>query len=57
MWDRAVRGAGLAAAIVLLASPALGRSDVTLAGGKAIYDAKCAQCHRASGKGDGPACG
>jgi mono/diheme cytochrome c family protein len=52
---RVARGAGLAAAIALLAPSAVGGSDTAPAGGKAIYDAKCSQCHGASGKGDGPA--
>lgn len=52
---RAARSAGLAAALALFAPCAVGRSDTTPVGGKAIYDAKCAQCHGASGTGDGPA--
>ena len=43
---------------VVLASAiatAVGRADTAPAGGKAVYDAKCAHCHGAAGKGDGPA--
>jgi mono/diheme cytochrome c family protein len=46
----------LAAAVVASAiATAVGRSATAPAGGKAIYDAKCAHCHGAAGKGDGPA--
>ena len=34
---------------------AVGRSDTAPTDGEAIYRAKCAQCHGADGKGDGPA--
>ena len=56
MCGRVARAAGVAATIALLASTsAVGRSDIAPTAGKATYAARCAQCHGASGKGDGPA--
>jgi len=39
--------------LVLEASPAFGAESQGMASGRSNYDAKCASCHGASGKGDG----
>lgn len=41
------------ALLVLEASPAFGAESQGMASGRSNYDAKCASCHGASGKGDG----
>jgi len=39
--------------LVVEASPAFGAESQGMASGRSHYDAKCASCHGASGKGDG----
>lgn len=41
------------ALLVVEASPAFGAESQGVASGRSNYDAKCASCHGASGKGDG----
>jgi len=49
---RSSSAAWLAAALGVLAVPALGADDVD---GKAVYEIRCAPCHGSGGGGDGPA--
>lgn len=43
--------------VVVIVVPLLGSVPVWAQDGAALYQAKCASCHGASGQGDGPAAG